>query len=245
MTNKSSYFDLYFTGNNDNEAEEISNFFTNNHSNKIKSGNYLQKNIMLDFPKNSEFIVYENKSFNDLENLENKKHLFFELKMQKSLYDTVGVSCKNKKCYKLDIVFIENKNVMLFELKSGINFDTKKSKGEIDTLMDTKKVFENYGYNVSKIGIISYQANSSKEIIIKTNLRDVELFTFNDFLKIIGINDCDKMKERINNNKIIKSKKRINECKKKITELLKNDLQTFFGDEEYNKFLDYMEEKYK
>ena len=88
--------------------------------------------------------------------------------------------CKNKKCIEADFVILTNTSVHIVELKNGCNFDTKKSKGEVQSLEATKKLCEFMGYTQAKCYICCFDAKKVKsDIILKTDMGNVETIVYN------------------------------------------------------------------
>lgn len=192
---KSGYTPLYFNGNNTEAAELIGNFLTFNHSNKIKAGNNLEKDISHDIKEHSEYSFYKGIYITEPEI--NKPCVISSCKFSKVDYEKYGLVCKNKKCIEADFVILTNTSVHIVELKNGCNFDTKKSKGEVQSLEATKKLCEFMGYTQVKCYICCFDAKVKSDIILKTDMGNVETIVYNQLTELWGING-DESRNRIN-----------------------------------------------
>lgn len=245
---KSSYLNLFLNKDNKQDAEKMANFCTNNHSKKIRSGNDLEKFIFEDISNNTKINCLQNKKIEDLDELNDGIYYIQSLRVSKKIYQKHGINISNKTCNVIDIcVYIKNnntKNISFYELKSGTDFDTKKSKGEITTLMNTKKLLKQEGFNVEKIGIVFFQAEDEKDINFKAELLDVEKLLFEDFAKILNFDGIESRK-RIEDKLMVISKINIKEFKMGSFDILSNDLLSFLGSEKFNELKKFMNEKYK
>ena len=123
---KSAYKAQYFTGENEAMANLIGQFFTTNHSDKIKAGNRLEHDVADDVQEHSKFSFYKAKSINDPGIV--APCVIASCRFPKEQYEKYGLKCKNKKEVEVDLVIISADNeVSIVELKNGCDFDTKKS----------------------------------------------------------------------------------------------------------------------
>lgn len=245
---KSSYLNLFLSQDNEQDANRMANFCTNNHSKKIRSGNDLENFIFEDILNNTKINCLQNKKIEDLNELTNGIYYIQSLRVSKKIYQKHVINISNKTCNVIDICFCtknnNTKNISFYELKSGTDFDTKKSKGEITTLMNTKKVLKHEGFNVEKIGIVFFQAKNKKEIKFKADLQDVEKLLYEDFAKILNFDGIESRK-RIEDKLMLISKINIKEFKMGSFDILSNDLHSFLGSEKFNELRNFMNEKYK
>ena len=145
--------------------------------------------------------------------MNNSSTIINKLKIKKEFYDKYNIPFKNKKYYEIDFVYKNNLIFDIFEVKNGCNFDTKKSNGEVEILKNTKELFENEGFICRSINIVCYDAKCISDIIIKTDITDIKLLTFEDMCKIIGIDskecrlfiDENKKKETEENMKYVEN----------------------------------------
>jgi hypothetical protein len=245
---KSSYLNLFLSQDNEQDANKMANFCTDNHSKKIKSGNRLENFICQDISSNTKINCLQNKKIEDLNELTDGIYYIQNFRVTKKFYQKYGIKISNKTCNVIDICFCtKNDNtitISFFELKSGTDFDTKKSKGEITTLMNTKKILEKEGFNVEKVGIVFFQAEDEKEIKFKADLQDVEKLLYENFAKILEFDGVESRK-RIEGKLMVISKKNINEFKLSSFDILSYDLLSFLGSEKFNELKNFMNEKYK
>jgi len=194
---KSAYSRLFYDGTNAEEAACIGNYHTTIHSDKIKAGNQLEKDIIIDFKTNNPSCqFYHKKNVEDFPNLK-KPCLISAFRFSKNWYQSFGLECKNKKSIEIDFVYIsENGIIHLFEIKNGCNFDTKKSKGEAQSLEATKRGCLQSGFSSATCNIVCYDAKKIKDISLKTELGDVKIMLYKDFCNIIGLRG-DKSRARI------------------------------------------------
>ena len=82
-------------------------------------------------------------------------------------------------------------------MKAGKDFDTKKSKGEVDNLMNIKKLLELNDLPYEDAYIISYEANTIQDINIKTDIKDCKLLVFKSFLELIFENNNSEINNGI------------------------------------------------
>lgn len=245
---KSSYLNLFLNKDNKQDAEKMANFCTDNHSKKIKSGNELENFIFEDISNNTKINCLQNKKIEDLDELNDGIYYLKNFRVTKKFYEKYDIKISNKTCNIIDIcVYIKDNNtitISFFELKSGTDFDTKKSKGEITTLMNTKEVLKKEGFNVEKVGIVFFQAEDEKEIKFKADLQDVEKLLYEDFAKILEFDGVESRK-RIEDKLMMISRKNIKEFKLSSFNILSNDLHLFLGSEKFNELKNFMNEKYK
>lgn len=193
---KSSYSRLFYDGTNAGEAERIGNYHTTIHSDKIKAGNQLEKDICIDFKNNSSSQFYSKKNVEDFPTLK-RPCLISACRFSKKWYQSLGLECKNKKSIEIDFVYIsDDGNIHLFEIKNGCNFDTKKSKGEAQSLEATKNGCLQSGFSSATCNIVCYDAKKLKDVSLKTELGDVKILLYKDFCNIIGLVG-DKSRARI------------------------------------------------
>jgi hypothetical protein len=135
---KSAYYAQYYDGTNMAIAELIGNFLTGNHSGKIKAGNRLEDDVGDDIKEHSAFNFYKEKKLDDEEIV--APCVIASCSFPKAQYEKYELKCKNKTCVEIDLVVIDSENnVSIIELKNGCDFDTKKSKGEVQSLEATKR----------------------------------------------------------------------------------------------------------
>jgi len=245
---KSSYLSLFLSQDNEQDANRMANFCTLNHSKKIKSGNELEKFIFEDISLNTKINCLQNKKIEDFDELNNGIYYIQNFRVTKKFYQKYGIKISNKSCNVIDICFYtknDNKiTISFFELKSGTDFDTKKSKGEITTLMNTKEVLKQEGFNIEKVGIVFFQAENEKEIKFKTELMDVEILLYEDFAKILNF-DGMKSRKRIEDKLMKLSSRNVKEFKLGSFDIISNDLLSFLGSDKFNELKKFMNEKYK
>ena len=174
----SAYKSLFDTGENSDKANKIGHLFTNFHSKNIKQGNLLEKFIN-EYLEKSELNLFNKpkKWFKDQTNVKDifkEKGVYNKCFIPAKFFDECKIKCSNKTGTEIDYVIIDDDGVTLVELKKGKDFDTKKSSGEVDSLMKIKKILEDNNVKVSKLLFVSYFAKTSDEIIIKTDLRGCE-----------------------------------------------------------------------
>lgn len=187
----SSYSRLFNTGNNDEEADEIGKMITHIQSTSIKQGNKLE-DFIVDFidNKTDKRVFKKTRSWykrqNTVHDIIENKEVINKCFIPKTFLDNEGLICGNKTGTELDFVIIKpNNKVILVEMKAGSDFDTKKSKGEVDSILNIKYLFEKNGIEVEKVLFVSYEAKTIEEINFKTDLRGCLKMTFLSFLKEI------------------------------------------------------------
>lgn len=231
---RSSYFNMYFTGDNEDEANKISQMMTWNHSEKIKDGNKLETNIFDDVRDNSKISTFKGIKVVGKPDSNEKNYTPAELnklsfpcfvnsfKIDKKLYLDNGLICSNKTHNEIDFaVLTKNKSgidIKIIEVKSGCDFDTKKSKGEIQTLTATTTLFEILGFKSSAY-IMSWDAQKTCDIHMKSDLKSVQLILYNDMLRFINLNG-NASRARINEINKVVATKRIELLKKKMLKIL-------------------------
>lgn len=245
---KSSYLNLFLSQDNEQDANKMANFCTNNHSKQIKFGNRLENFICQDISSNTKINCLQNKKIEDLNELTNGIYYIQNFRVMKKFYQKYDIKISNKTCNVIDICFYikndDTKTISFFELKSGTDFDTKKSKGEITTLMNTKEVLKKEGFNVEKVGIVFFQAEDEKEIKFKADLQDVEKLLYEDFAKILEFDGAESRK-RIEDILMMISRKNVKEFKLGSFDIISNDLLSFLGNEKFDELKNFMNEKYK
>ena len=203
---------MFYNGNNQEMAIDIGNYHTDTHSRKIKSGNELESFVVSDFEANNNQttnILGKDKKIT-VDNFETLQVpcLINSCRFSKEWYEQNGQTCKNKKSVEIDFVYIdENRNIHIIELKNGCNFDTKKSKGEVQSLTATKNACLSSGFNEAEAYIVCYDAIKKSDMILKTELGCVKLMLFEELADMVGITPGSR--ERINRQKQIQAQKNI------------------------------------
>ena len=193
---KSAYMTQYYTGENEEIANLIGEFLTNNHSDKIKAGHRLEDDVADDIMENSSFRFYKKKIINDPEI--KSPCVIASCRFSKELYDKYDLNCKNKKEIEIDLVIIDPDNtVSIVELKNGCDFDTKKSKGEVQSLEATKMLCENLGFKTVECSICCYDALKKSDMKLKTNMGQVSTILYSELAERCGLNG-DESRSRIN-----------------------------------------------
>jgi hypothetical protein len=209
---KSSYTQMFYNGNNNKMANDIGNYHTGIHSDKIKSGNELESLVISDFKANNnqttKILGKDNKiTVDNFESLQ-VPCLINSCRFSKEWYEQNGQTCKNKKSVEIDFVYIdENRNIHIIELKNGCNFDTKKSKGEVQSLTATREACLSSGFNGAEAYIVCYDAERKSDMILKTELGCVKLMLFEEMAAMMSI--APGSRGRINRQKQIKAQKNI------------------------------------
>ena len=205
LTNKprSSYARLFDTGNNDELSKQIGELFTHFQSQTIKQGNELEEYICEYINNTNLKLVKEKKAwYKSKENLSeifvcDEKYIANKCFIPKKYFDEYNIPCGNSTGVELDFVFINNNKIYLVEMKAGKDFDTKKSKGEVDNLMNIKKLLELNNLPYEDAFIISYEANTIQNINIKTDIKDCKLLVFESFLELIFENNNSEINNGI------------------------------------------------
>jgi hypothetical protein len=185
----SSYARLFNNGTNIQLSNDIGKLFTTFHSKSIKQGNNLEEFINEFINNETHLKVFKEpkkwfEQQTSLENIFKDKKVINKCFIPKKYFTECGVECSNKSGIELDYIIINpDKSITCIEMKAGKNFDTKKSKGEISSLMNIKEILTNKGILVKELLIVSYEATTSTDISIKTDLKDVNKITFLTFLK--------------------------------------------------------------
>ena len=193
---KSAYKAQNFTGDNEEVANLIAQMFTTNHSDKIKAGNRLEHDVADDVKEHSSFSFYKAKSINDPDIV--APCVIASCRFTKEQYEKYGLKCKNKKEVEVDLVIISADNeVSIVELKNGCDFDTKKSKGEVQSLEATKTLCENIGFTTVECCICCYDAMELSDMKLKTTMGQVKTILYSELAKKCGLNGHES-RQRIN-----------------------------------------------
>jgi len=220
---KSGYTSLFYDGTNKSIAEIIGNYITSVHSTKISAGNQLEDDIYADLKTNSTLGAdncHHKKTVRDLSGLQHPC-VISKCKFPKSWYDEHGQTCKNKQYNEIDFLGLGKKQIDLAELKSGCDFDTKKSKGEVQSLIATKNALEKT-YPDKKVNcyIVCYDAEKLSDIKLKTNMGAVKPMLYEDYAAKIGLNGANS-RERITTKEQKRAKSNI-EALEKFISTIKN-----------------------
>ena len=221
---KSGYVELFNDGTNNREASLIGNYHTKIHSQKIKSGNQLEQYMMDDFKENRLDTNFSFKKFNKTEDegleklIEQAPCVINSYQFNKSYYEKYGEICKNKKAIEVDFISIDKGlNINLFEVKSGCSFDTKKSKGEVQSLTSTMNILNKSGlFGEVKSYFVCYDATCIQDISLKTDTGIINKMTFEEMsenfnIKEGGRNRIDDKKKRCVHSNINSFKNLIND----------------------------------
>lgn len=193
---KSSYLPQFFSGDNQEAATLIADYHTLVHSDKIKAGNNLEKDIADDIDKHSEYNLHMSKKINDPG--VKAPCVIIGCKFEKKHYEDHNLECKNKKAVEVDLCIINADNeVFIVELKNGCDFDTKKSKGEVQSLETTKTLCEKMGFNRVECCICCYDAIKKSDMKLKTTMGQVNTILYSELAEKCGLNG-EESRQRIN-----------------------------------------------
>ncbi len=191
----SAYKSLFFDGTNHEAANLVGDFCTKMHSEKIKAGNQLEVFISEDIQEHTSLHCYSRINIEDAVIL---PCFITSCRFKKEQYEKYGLVCKNKKAIEVDLVVIDTENnISIIEVKNGCNFDTKKSKGEVDSLKNTRDLCCKLGYNPINCAICCYDAKEIGDMKLKTIMGDVSLILYKQLAEICGL-DGWWSRERIN-----------------------------------------------
>ena len=185
----SSYARLFNNGYNLELAADIGNVFTHIQSEIIKQGNNLEDYLVEFINSHTDKTVFREKKAwyknqNTIHDIIENKEVINKCFIPKTFLEKEGLLCGNKTGTELDFVIIKpDKKIILVEMKAGRDFDTKKSKGEVDSILNIKYLFEKNGIEVEKVLFVSYEAKSIEDINFKTELKGCLKMTFLPFLR--------------------------------------------------------------
>ena len=119
------------------------------HSQVIKQGGNLEKFIEK-FVQNETtfpFMKEEKKYFKDLDSLDPilkgaKNLLISKFFLPIKFFKKFDIPCSNKTGCEIDFIIVKDGKITLVEMKLGKDFDTKKSAGEVESLMKVKKFLQ-------------------------------------------------------------------------------------------------------
>lgn len=188
---KSSYTRLFDDGCNEELAKEMGDFVKCFHSQTIVQGTSLE-HFINSFIKNETefpFVFHKKAYYKELENLDNifnnSDNMFIsKFFLPKKYFDNYEIHCGNKTGVEIDYIVKKNDEINIVEMKAGKDFDTKKSAGEIKSLLNVKLILTNMGYKVNNPVFVSYEAQNVGDIILKTDLKECQKMTMVDFLNI-------------------------------------------------------------
>ena len=187
----SSYSRLFNNGTDLELASDIGNMFTHIQSETIKQGNKLEDFTVEFIDNHTDKKVFKEKQSwyknqNSILDIIDGKEVINKCFIPKTFLEKEGLPCGNKTGTELDFVIIKpDKKIILVEMKAGTDFDTKKSKGEVDSILNIKYLLKKNGYVVEKVLFVSYEAKSIDSINLKTDLKGCLKMTFLQFLKEI------------------------------------------------------------
>lgn len=130
----SGYFRLLASSDNDPIALELARLLSESQAKVISNGNMLDSQIL----PNPEFNPNNVKSHLKSTHLDKSNSIGHY-----SHFNIMQSDCNSitKKCIQLDYVVIDKDTVCIYEIKDGDNFDTKKSEGEVESLIKAKEYF--------------------------------------------------------------------------------------------------------
>ena len=180
--------------------------------------------MMDDFKENRLDTNFSFKKFNKTEDegleklIEQAPCVINSYQFNKSYYEKYGEICKNKKAIEVDFISIDKGlNINLFEVKSGCSFDTKKSKGEVQSLTSTMNILNKSGlFGEVKSYFVCYDATCIQDISLKTDTGIINKMTFEEMsenfnIKEGGRNRIDDKKKRCVHSNINSFKNLIND----------------------------------
>lgn len=192
---QSAYFAQYFTGDNEEVANLIGKFLTQNHSEKIKAGNRLEDDVADDIKENSTHTFHKAKSITDPD--VQAPCVIASCRFTREQYESNGLKCKNKKEVEIDLVIMNTTSVDIVELKNGCDFDTKKSKGEVQSLEETKNLCEKLEFKNVNCSMCCFDAMEKSDMKLKTTMGKVNTMVYSELAEKCGLNG-DESRQRIN-----------------------------------------------
>lgn len=95
----------------------------------------------------------------------------------------------------IDYLMVTDTDVHIFEIKDGDNFDTKKSKGELDTLTKMQDYFRVMHFEKEvHYHVVFWNTNDKKTVSFKAPVDPGVILTGREFCQLIQV-DFDKMNE--------------------------------------------------
>lgn len=164
----SGYYRLFAETTDDEFALRLASIVSKIQARTISNGCMLDSQLIVDPRYNNNEIIKKANSSTFNADIPNQHYSKFKLLK----CDCVGIDGKN--AIEIDYMTITSDRVCIYEIKDGDNFDTKKSKGEIDNL----KLVKQYFSGVFSDRIVSYH-------IVLWNARDISKTSF----KVLGM--CD------------------------------------------------------
>lgn len=170
IVSSGNYFNL--TGNID-----LQRFMTTYHSEAIKSGNKVDKRLIKSYIGKLPIFIGE-----DVNSLDKILNLIKENPNGLIIFKGYILDSNKGKKIEIDFLVLKDNVIYCCELKEGNNFDTKKSKSEIDNLEKIEEIFKQHNFNVS-LGFVCMNVKDEKHLI--KDKRAKKYF-------INGFNFCEK-----------------------------------------------------
>lgn len=174
----SGYYRCFAKNKDDLLALNLARIFSRVHAKVIANGNSLDGYILTspDFNRNN---IFHTKTSRDA--MEDGHYTKYKiLKVHCSLI-------KNKKCVEVDYIVKSFNKILLFEIKDGDNFDTKKSTAEVTTLQCISNYFQQKYHTLQvEYYIVFWNATQKSKIAFKADCSRDMFLTGEEFCKIVG-----------------------------------------------------------
>jgi hypothetical protein len=180
----SAYYRLFAETTEDEFALQLASIMSKIHARTISNGCMLDSTLLVNPIYNSNEIM--KKTTSSTFNVDDPNRHYSKFKLLKR--DCAGIDGKN--AIEIDYMTITCDEVCIYEIKDGDNFDTKKSKGEIDSLKLIQQYFSGlFPDKTVSYHLVLWNANDISKTSFKvTGICDDVLMTGHQFAIRIG---CD------------------------------------------------------
>jgi hypothetical protein len=175
----SGYYRALASIDNDKDALELASILSENQAIVISNGNMLDSKIIPNPDFNPNNVKRKVKTINL--NAKDCNGHYSHLEVMRDNCPTI-----QKGCIQIDYVTISDDEVCIYEIKDGDNFDTKKSEGEVESLLKVKGFFEEFLENrIVHCHVVIWNASDVSKVSFKA--KDIP----NDFV-MLGVDFCKK-----------------------------------------------------
>lgn len=175
----SGYYRALASRDHDTDALELATILSENQAIVISNGNMLDGKIIPNPDFNPNHVKRKVKTTNM--NTDDCNGHYAHLEVMKYNCPTI-----KKGCIQIDYITITDDEVCIYEIKDGDNFDTKKSEGEVESLLKVKGFFEKFLPNRAvHCHVVLWNATDLSKASFKA--KDIP----SDFM-MLGIDFCKK-----------------------------------------------------
>jgi hypothetical protein len=206
---ESAYYRLFAESDSDCFAEELGMILSKCHACTISNGSKLDSELIPSPEFNANTV--QTKCSSKQADWNTIRGHFSKFRVQKDDLPHM----QNKKAMEIDYLMIDNGAVHIFEIKDGDNFDTKKSKGEVQSLLMLKTFFQDkMPSHTVHVHMVFWNCKDIPKHALKTTLGECNMMNGEEFSHLVNcnytaINEARRMNAKVNKAELVQALKKL------------------------------------